>query len=89
MFKLFVSKYLSGVPVNWLDKLSALSTINKPLNLFFFFLSTFPDELVTRVSELAPLLLLTSSFIAVVIFRRFPASDFAASNCLIYLVIFF
>ena len=29
---LFVSKYLSGVPVNQLDKLSALSTINKPLN---------------------------------------------------------
>ena len=31
---LFVCKYLSGVPVNQLDKLSALSTINKPLNLF-------------------------------------------------------
>ena len=30
---LFVSKYLSVVPVNQQDKLSALSTINKPLNL--------------------------------------------------------
>ena len=35
IFNKSVSKYLSGVPVNWLDKLSALPTINKPLNLFF------------------------------------------------------
>ena len=33
-FDLFVSKHLSGAPVNQLYKLSALSTINKPLNLF-------------------------------------------------------
>ena len=33
LLELFVSKYLSGVPVNWLNKLSALSTINKPLNV--------------------------------------------------------
>ena len=41
MFELFVSKYLSGVPVNKLDKLSALSTIKtiiiETFNLFFFF----------------------------------------------------
>ena len=31
LFELFVSKYMSGlVPVNLLDKLSVLSTINKP-----------------------------------------------------------
>ena len=40
MFELFVSKYLSGVPVNKLDKLSALSTIKtiiiETFNLFFF-----------------------------------------------------
>ena len=30
---LFLSQYFSGVPVNQQDKLSALSTINKPLNL--------------------------------------------------------
>ena len=34
MFELFVSKYLSGVAVNYLDKLSAISTINKPLTFF-------------------------------------------------------
>ena len=33
MFELFVSKHLSGLPVNYRDKLSALSTINKYLNL--------------------------------------------------------
>ena len=34
VFELFVSKYLTGVPVNQLlDKLSTLSTIDKPLNL--------------------------------------------------------
>ena len=34
VFELFVSKHLTGVPVNQLlDKLSALSTINQPLNL--------------------------------------------------------
>ena len=30
VFELFVSKYLSGLPINQLDKLSALSTISKP-----------------------------------------------------------
>ena len=34
VFELFVSKYLSGVSVNWLDKLSALSATNKLLNLY-------------------------------------------------------
>ena len=34
-FGLFVSNYLSGVPVSWLDKLSALSTINKYLLITF------------------------------------------------------
>ena len=37
VFELFVSKYLSGVSVNQLDKLSALSTIKKPLNLLTFY----------------------------------------------------
>ena len=38
MFKLCFFKYLSGLPVNYLDRLNALrlSTINKPLNLFSF-----------------------------------------------------
>ena len=31
VFELFVSKYLRGVPVTQLNKLGALSTINKPL----------------------------------------------------------
>ena len=34
MLKLFVSKYLSVVPVNYNSWISALSTMNKPLNLF-------------------------------------------------------
>ena len=34
---LFVSKYLSGVPANKVDKLSALSTVNKPLPFNFFY----------------------------------------------------
>ena len=36
VFELFVSKYLNGVPVNQLDKLSVLCVINKPLKLFHF-----------------------------------------------------
>ena len=40
-------KYLSAVPVNQLDKLSALSTINKPLS---HFLKTFYITIVNKMS---------------------------------------
>ena len=42
-----ILRYLSGVPVNQLDKLSALSTINKPLN---HFLKTFYITIVNKMS---------------------------------------